>query len=124
MPDEVELSPLEWLRSALMDWEESRRVVVCRPEFEAGVRALVAELGAGELIEVRPTLNLPDGTAALILDPNAMEAGARQILQRGLHEAQERLRDNNAAALRRDLMWAASIVPPPNPRSAVIITGI
>lgn len=125
MPDEVELSPLEWLRSALIDLEESRRVVACRPEFEAGVRALVAEPCIGGLVEVRPAPNLPDDTAALIFDPNVIEASARQILQRGAQEARDRLREANAAALRQDLRWAARAVAPlPDPRSAVIVTGI
>lgn len=124
MPDEVELSPLEWLRSALMDLEESRRVVACRPEFEAGVRALVAELGAGGLVEVRPTPNLPDGTAALIFDPNAIEAATRQALQRAEQARLALRREAFERELRRDHLWAASLNYPPDPRSAVIITGI
>lgn len=78
----AELSVLERVRLALIELEKSKRILICRPEHEAAVRAAVAELCPFEhLLEVRVEPWLPEGQF-LLIDPNAIEAASRELLQR------------------------------------------
>lgn len=75
------LTPMEQLRVALQDIEDSRRVVMCSPEWESRLKTMIDARNLGGLWTVTASRIMPDDMI-VIMDPSAIEAGLRQTLQR------------------------------------------
>lgn len=122
-----ELTVLERVRLLLIELEESRRILVCRPEHEAAVRAALAELCSFEhLIEVRVDDWVPEGQF-LLIDPNAIEAASRAAVQRPPQIIErEPWRRPCGCMPGMPCVWHRPqyVNEQPDPRKLVIITGI
>jgi hypothetical protein len=79
------LNPLESLRIAMQEIEDSRRIVICSPEWESRVKAMIDVYGIGGLWSVEVNRLIGDDKL-LVIDPNAMEAAQRQALQRATRD--------------------------------------
>ncbi|WP_027947202.1 hypothetical protein [Amycolatopsis taiwanensis] len=79
------LNPLENLRVAMQELEDSRRVVICSPEWESRVKTMIDAYGIGGLWSVQVNRFIGDDKL-VIVDPNAMEAAHRQAMQRAARD--------------------------------------
>lgn len=61
---------------------DSRRTIICPPEFVESIRAAVEQHDAADIYAVRSSPACPDGKL-LVMDEQAMEASLQQAAQRG-----------------------------------------
>lgn len=80
------LTPLEQLRLAMRDLEDSKRTVWCNPEWESRIKTMADVRNVGGLFNVVASDACPEDRV-YVVDENAMEAQFRQGLQRSLNEA-------------------------------------
>lgn len=80
-----ELTPMENLRVWLQDLIDSERTIMCSPEWESRIKTLVALSPCAGLwtVTVMPWMS---DDLVYVVDHNAMEASARQSMQRLLNE--------------------------------------
>jgi hypothetical protein len=69
----------------MQEIEDSRRTVLCSPEWESRLKTMIDAHGAGGVWTVQVSRLIGDDQI-VILDPNAIEAGRRQSLQRALRD--------------------------------------
>lgn len=78
------MSELERMLTAIRFYEiareESRRVILCEPEFEHGLRALIDQLGAADVLTVRASPACPQGNL-LVIDDGAIDAQWNEWVQ-------------------------------------------
>lgn len=81
-----DLTPLERIRLAMQDIEDSKRTVWCNPEWESRIKTMADVRSVGGLFNVVASKSCPEDTV-YVVDENAMEAQFRQSLQRSLNES-------------------------------------
>lgn len=74
--------PVRELQAWIDRLDDMRRVVMCRPELVAPIRAVIAREGVGGLVRVVGSELVPPGTLYLAPDPDAVEreAARRSLL--------------------------------------------
>jgi hypothetical protein len=77
------LDPMETLQCWVQLFEDSRRLVLCPPEWESRVKGLVDAHGMGGVFTVRASRVIP-ADQIVIVDENALEAQWRETLQRNI----------------------------------------
>lgn len=81
-----DLTPLERIKLAMQDIEDSKRTVWCNPEWESRIKTMTDVRNVGGLFNVVAANACPEDTV-YVVDSNAMEAQFRQSLQRTLNES-------------------------------------
>ena len=80
----TDLTPMENLQLALQELRDSERTIFCSPEWESRIKSMIATSPCAGLWTVVVMPGMADDRY-YVLDHHAMEATARQAMQRDLN---------------------------------------
>lgn len=83
------MTPEDELRFMAQTLADSKRTILCEPDREAEIRAIVDQMGLSTVWDVRGSRACPFGKL-LVLDENAMQAAFNQTVQRAAHDMMRR----------------------------------